>query len=177
VRICIEHTEVQLGAVGRTGNDFFCFSRLGRRFKNRAVKRAQMFRRRELRKTNSSERAAPPGKRPANASIAAHGYAQRVAGNRDARKPIIRGVAQRSIGAARKLSIARIEPAPVAVEQRKETRAVDREIERTGASGELTLGEKHSRTERNRSKPPTAGRDQLGKALRRSFKADDAGVG
>src|SRR5580692_7342945 len=57
-----EHPEVQFRAVQRTGDDFSWFSRLARRFKNCAVKRAQMLRRRELRKTNVAKRAAPAGK-------------------------------------------------------------------------------------------------------------------
>jgi hypothetical protein len=65
----------------------------------------------------------------------------------------------------------------VAVEHREETGAVDREIERTGASCQFTLREEHARPERYGSKSPSAGRDQLRKGLRRSFESDDAGVG
>ena len=87
---------------------FLWLSRPGRCFKNRAVECAQMLRRRELRKTNAAERAASPGKGRANAPIAGNGYADAVGGNRDAREPIIRGIAQRSIRATRKLAIARM---------------------------------------------------------------------
>src|SRR5579863_784788 len=136
-----------------------------------------MLGRRKLGETNAAEHASTDGKGRANASVAANRYGKRVARNRDAREPVIRSIAQRSVRAARKRSVARIKSAPAAVDHGEKPGAVDCKIERTAASGQLALGEEHARTERNGSQPLPAGRDQLGEALCRSLESDDAGVG
>ena len=106
----------------------------------------------ELRDADAADAARTACKRGGHSAVVGNRRGERIGRNSQipARRRSAR-VAQRTVGGARKLAVARKEATTVRIGERKEARTVDCKIERTRAARELSLREENVRAERHRS--------------------------